>query len=169
MVRAEGGALFATFLARGMVSVGWRTARDPTALPDRAALRAAIAEAEPGIAPPSLAAGTGVVWRFVHAVEPGDDVLTYDPARRRYAVGEIASAALHDPGLRVPIAHKGHCHLRRAIWRAEVARDDLGPAARRALVPTLTLFQIRPEAAAEILALADRGPPGGATAPLAVR
>lgn len=116
-------------------------------------MREALAQAEPDLAATSLAAGTGVVWRLLRAMEIGDAVITYHPARRRYAVGEVASDSIFDPSLDVPLARKDHCHLRRVLWRGEISRSDLSKPAADALMPTLTLFQVRPEAEREIRAL----------------
>ena len=149
MVRAEGGRLFDAYLAGGFVSLGWETARSPMGM-GRDALRTAIAAQNPGMRDSLLTAGTGMVRRFAALPEPGDGVITYHPPSRRYALGEIVSDYVFDIGLSLPLASKRHTHLRHVIWRGLLPRPALPEAARNALQPTISFFQVRPEAEAMI-------------------
>ena len=149
MVRCDQGRNFDDFVGRGFVSLGWHTEGDPRGM-DPDALREAIARGTPGMRQSLVAAGAAMVRRFAALPEPGDSVLTYSPPRRRYAIGEIASEYVHDPSLRLPNARKRHSHLRRVLWRGLLPRESLPEPARNALQPTISFFQVRPEAEREI-------------------
>ena len=149
MVRAEGGRLFDAYLAGGFVSLGWATARSAVGM-DRDTLRAAIATENPGMCESLLVAGTGMVRRFAAQPELGDGVITYHPPTRRYAIGEIISDYVFDPTFVLPLASKRHTHLRHVLWRGLLPRTGLPEAARNALQPTISFFQVRPEAEAMI-------------------
>ena len=150
MCRCDQGRNFADFVGGGFVSLGWHTEADPRAM-DRDELRAAIAEATPTMRESLVAAGAAMVSRFAALPEPGDDVLTYHPPSRRYAVGEIVSDYIHDRALHMPNARKRHSHMRRVIWRGLLPREALPETARNALQPTISFFRVRPEAERAIL------------------
>ena len=153
MVRAgRGGVVHDSFKDRGVVAVGWSKAGDAGAFPSREALRERL---RASMDDNGAAAGASVLWRFVHEIEEGDAVLTYDPGARVYAVGRVIGSYRFDPA--GPEAEEGnpYTHLRDVRWEAEVARDGLSQTARGTLGSISTLFRIRGEAEAEIHALAE--------------
>lgn len=152
MVRSAQGVHYHTFYARGMVAIGWRhiaaaacagAARDVLA----ANYRAALPEAKAG----SIRAGVAQVWRFVHEMQIGDGVLTYDPVSRHYRCGMIGGAAWHDPAGE----ETAMCIVRPVVWQhGEIRRDVLSATAQKRLNAMLTVFALHPAVRAEFARIA---------------
>lgn len=151
MVRAgEGGYLIDEF-AKGIVTVGWKEAGE---LHDKSQrdLRLRLAEIYPGAKAATIQNVASVLWRFAQAVKVGDTVVTYDPTRREYLIGEIASDYRYEPK-----KSEDHPHVREVKWQNRVLRDVLSVSTRNSLGSTLALFAIPDEAIANLRA-ADKGP-----------
>lgn len=138
MVRAgEGGYLAPDFERTSHVAVGFRGLDHSfKKYQSLEALRNALAAAEPELKPAAVIASAGVAWKFANVLQPGDPVVTYDPARREYLFGQIAGDYSYRPGI-VP----DYSHLRPVTWKGRVSRDSLLPASRNSLGSVLTLFQ----------------------------
>jgi restriction system protein len=82
------------------------------------------------------------VRRFVRELKKGDGVITYDPERRLYFLGEIAS----------DVDQRQHTlgRLRQVRWTHQVQRDGLTPGTRNSLGSIATLFQVVGEAREEV-------------------
>lgn len=142
------------FADRSIVAIGWSAVGDPTRFAEKGDLVAAMAATYPDWSLRQAEVGAGQVWRFLHEVAIGDDIITYDPLNRVYFVGTVAGAAEYDPdgGL-------DELPTRRAVrWTGAVSRDRLSETARYALGAILTLFQVRPEVADEILKASHADP-----------
>jgi hypothetical protein len=83
-----------------------------------------------------------MVRRFVRELKKGDGVITYDPDRRIYLLGEIES----------DVETRDHAlgRLRRVRWTHEVQRDVLSPTTRNTLGAIATLFQVVGDARDEV-------------------
>lgn len=148
MVRAgEGGHLIEEF-AKGTVTVGWDEMAAPIDAKSQAELRAQLAQSYPGSKPGAHQNAASVLWRFAKVLKVGDTVITSDPDRREYLIGEIAS------DYRYEAKRKEHRHARDVKWLHRVSRDVLHVATRNSLGSTLTLFQIPDEALADLMAAA---------------
>lgn len=135
------------FAERSLVAIGWRDIGDPTRFARKQDLLVAVVEAYPDRSIRQSEVSANQIWRFVHEVREGDDVITYDPLNRVYLVGTIIGPVVYDPtgGLdELPIS-------RAVRWTGEAARDLLSETARNTLGAILTLFHVRPEVAEEIL------------------
>jgi restriction system protein len=138
MVRAgENGYLAEHFEKTNHIAVGFRSLgksfRNFNTTED---LRKAIAEAEPGLRPGTISVATGVAWKFANVLQPGDRVVTYDPAEREYLLGRITGQYEYRPGL-MP----DYSHVRSVRWDGRISRDSLQPASRNSLGSLVTLFQ----------------------------
>jgi len=150
MVRGEGGRLYDVFRERGVVAVGWnQLASYVRPGIERKQLIALYQAAEPQAKQGTIISGASQVWRFVNDIQVGDWVITYSPANRLYSVGKVAGPAEHHhewAGQGMPLARK-------VQWQAqELPRDNLGIHTKNSLGSTLTLFEVPPGSAAEILA-----------------
>lgn len=153
MVRAgEGGYLIEEF-AKGIVSIGWHQTGEIVDKSQRE-LRLRLAAVYPGSKPATNQNAASVLWRFSHVMAEGDTVVSYDPTKREYLVGEIASAYRFD-------ARRGkeHPHVRDVKWLARVSRDALNVSTRNSLGSTLTLFAIPGEAMADVWAVTKGNKP----------
>ena len=72
-------------------------------------------------------------------------IVTYDPARRSYLIGEIVGDYRFDPSI-----DDLDPNVRGVDWKGEVSRDLLSVAARNSLGSISTLFVVSPDAASEL-------------------
>lgn len=133
------------FADRALVAIGWHQVGDPTRFATKADLVEAVAAAYPDWSLRQAEVGASQIWRFLHEVQEGDAVITYDPVDRVYLVGTVRGPAVYDPnGL-------DELPTTRAVqWEGRASRDALSEVARNALGAILTLFRVRPEVAAEV-------------------
>jgi restriction system protein len=104
---------------------------------------------EPQLKQGTLISGASQVWRFVNDIQNGDWIVTYSPANRLYQVGRVNGEAEHHPEW----AEEGMPLTRPVQWQSrELPRDALSTSTKNSLGATLTLFEIPPSSAAEILA-----------------
>jgi restriction system protein len=146
-VRAgEGAAHVGEFLNEKHVAIGWPEVGTVTSGTTDEDLEAAFDKAYPDQKPGTRRVWLAMVRRFVRELKKGDGVMTYDPERRLYALGEIESDVeqrQHDLG-----------RVRRVRWTHQVQRDVLSPGTRNSLGAIATLFQVIGEAREEVWAKA---------------
>jgi len=150
MVRGERGSLYDVFRERGVAAIGWGQLA-PHAKPGvtRKQLVALYRAAEPQLKQGTLISGASQVWRFVNDIQNGDWIVTYSPANRLYLVGKVAGPAEHHPEWE----EEGMPLARKVQWQAqELPRDNLGTSTKNSLGSTLTLFEVPPSAAIEVMA-----------------
>jgi restriction system protein len=146
MIRAgEGGRLADDYRKSTVVAMTYAGNDDFSGSPSRESVRRAIEAAYPNAKPGAIANGTANLYKFVTVAKPGDTVMSYDPIRRTYLVGQIVGDYAYRPGL-VP----GHDHIRDVKWTGEVSRDDLSQAARNTLGATNAIFEPGEQVLAEI-------------------
>ncbi|WP_370674691.1 restriction endonuclease [Pleomorphomonas sp. PLEO] len=146
MVRAErNGRLFDVFKQRSLVAIGWPALGDISEAKTRKTISDAFSRAYPGSKAQSQAMAAGQLHRFVNEMTIGDMVVTYDPSRRAYLVGEISSAYRHDQS-----ADPEDTHVRSVRWDGEVSRDLLSVESRNSLGSISTLFRLSTEVSGEL-------------------
>jgi restriction system protein len=154
MVRAEGGALYDDFLAGGHVTIGGIISGDVMTARSRADVARMWQADQPQWSDRDSAGAGSVLYRFAHEICDGDEIVTYDPGSRIYAVGMVHGPYRYDPGRDEIIEGNPHPHIRNVSWTGEVQRDTLSQRARNTLGSISTLFAIKESVAAEILAIA---------------
>lgn len=150
MVRGEGGSLYDAFRDRGVAAIGWSQLA-PHAKPgvDRKDLITRYQSLDPQAKQGTVVSGASQVWRFVNEIKTGDWVVTYSPANRLYMVGNVGGPAEHHPEW----ADEGMALTRKVQWQQqELSRDSLGTSTKNSLGSTLTVFEVPPVAASEVLA-----------------
>ena len=144
MVRAgESGYLIDDF-RKGVIAIGWHELGDVSKL-DLEKLRAHCGSVFAEHSVGKRQNCVSVVWRFSHVMKVGDAVVTYDPGRREYLIGEVSGEYSFD---RTLIAE--HPHVRSVKWTDTASRDLLEVPTRNSLGSTLTLFAITPDAMADL-------------------
>lgn len=134
MVRAgESGYLFEDFEEKNCVAIGWE--QDFTDTETLEEIKDKLAT-DPDQRPGALANAAAMVYKFRHAMESGDKVVTYDPKGREYLLGTIDGDYTYDPS-RIP----DYDHIRPVEWKGKVHRDELGATSKNTLGSTLTLFE----------------------------
>lgn len=161
MIRAgEGGYLLEEF-EKGIVAIGWSEAGALADKTQRDLRLRLLNDVYAGSKAGKIQNVASVLWRFSQVVKVGDGVVTYDPTRRQYLLGEITGDYRFEP------KRKENCHVRTVKWEHRVSRDVLAVATRNSLGSTLTLFLIPDEAAADLKAAAagkrEAESPGGLT------
>ena len=163
IVAGRAGWAARSFAEENYVGVGWNEAGDPTGVSSAAAMLELFGRRCPALSERQASVGANQLWRFIHGIKVGDDVISYDRDERRYLLRRIKSAAKYFPD------KADELPTRRGVeWRASVDRDALSDAARGSLGAILTLMLVPPHIATEIRALAlGQIPPQQAPSPLA--
>jgi restriction system protein len=156
MVRAgERGSKVEEFRSKGLVGFGdERLGKLPQDI-SKADLLQLYAEKYPTDKEGSRASWASQLLRLAKEVQLGDIILTYDPERRVYLIGEVTSGYEW-----LPTEVEGLPHARRVHWTHQVARGAVSVTARNSLGAIQTLFLIPPEVAEEI---AEKKVPLGST------
>lgn len=150
LVRADrGGRLASEFKQRGLVAIGFIGAGNTLALSTREAFVQCMKAGYPEDSKAQQANAAGQMYRFVREIRVGDQLVSYDNARRCYLVGKVTGTAEFDKDLFDGFFQT----FRRVEWLGEVSRDALTLKARNSLGSVLTLFKIPPETVNEITAL----------------
>lgn len=146
MVRAErNGRLFDVFKEQSAVAIGWNDVGDLSSVKTRKAIADLVTEAWPETKTQAVAMAAGQLHRFVNEIQIGDMVVTYDPSRRVYLLGEVSGPYRYDTSLDPEDAQ-----YRPVRWQGEVSRDLLSVESRNSLGSISTLFKIPPEVSAEL-------------------
>jgi restriction system protein len=149
IVRAStAGRLAGDFLEKGIVAIGWIEAGNMLGLKDRAAFIEQVGKGYPDGKKAMVVNAASQLYRFMHDIKVGDRVITYDPSRRIYSVGEIISATAYDESLIEDLPN-----YRKVRWTGEVPRDNLSPTAKNSLGGIMTFYLVPADTVAEIDAL----------------
>ena len=143
MVRAgEQGYLFDEF-QHGFVGIGWNGLGDLSQLATQEEVRRKYDLAYENENPAKASNAVAMIWKFRSLLREGDGVITYNPTKRIYLVGTIASDYLYE-------TDQTYHHLRRVQWHGEINRDFLTAASRNSLGSLSILFSINNDVWADI-------------------
>lgn len=142
------------FLQDSVVAIGWSEAGDYRKVQSREGLIDLFAATWPEQTTRQLQVGAGQVWRFLHEVQEGDEVVTYDPGTRLYHLGIIEGPPSYEPQRmeRLPVT-------RPVRWTSAVSRDDLSEPTRNTLGAIMTIFLLSRSAEQEIKSKSGLGTP----------
>ncbi len=147
VVRAErGGRLYDVFKDNSIIAIGWSEVGSLADLKSREKIASRVAATFPDWKPQAVAMSAGQLHRFRSEMKIGDRIVTYDPSRRVYLIGEIAGDYRWDPAL-----DPGDPNLRSVTWQGEVSRDLLSVRSRNSLGAISTLFQLSPDVVEDLL------------------
>jgi restriction system protein len=147
VVRAErGGRLFEAFKDNGAIAIGWSAVGPLTGLTTREAIIARVEAEWPEWKQQAIAMSAGQLYRFRSEMAVGDHVVTYDPSRRVYLVGEITGDYRWDP-----IIDPDDPNVRSVKWQGEVSRDLLSVRSRNTLGAIATLFLLPADVIDDVL------------------
>ena len=134
-------------LREGVTLVDFGLRRDATDFENRDALRDYLAAESPRYEGSLRRAANAAsqLWKFANEIKPGDMILLPRKKAKTIAVGRIAGGYRLDDGMPFDA-----CHARPVEWSASgVSRDDLDDDIIKVIRSMLTVFQVRPEGAAE--------------------
>lgn len=147
VVRAErGGRLYDAFKDNSIIAIGWSDIGSLANLKTREQIAGLVAEAWPQWKPQAVAMSAGQLHRFRSEMKIGDHVVTYDPSRRVYLVGQIAGDYRFDPSI-----DADDPNVRSVTWQGEVSRDLLSVRSRNSLGAISTLFQLTSDVMEDLL------------------
>ena len=150
MVRAgAGGYLFDSFMEDNLVAIGWSELGNLESFEDRAQLTEKIQEEWPDSRPQSARMAAGCLYRLRTEIAENDYVLTYDPARRKYAIGRVTGPYMFDQSMLKKYGN--YSNTRPVEWLGEINRDDLTTSSKNSLGSISTLFRVPPEAEKNVL------------------
>lgn len=163
MVRAERGVLFDAFKEKEVVAIGWAELGNLQTFKNRKAIAEEVARCWSEMKPQGVAMVAGILLRFSTEISIGDTVVTYDPSRRMYLMGEVGGDYRFDA-----LIGSDYPHVRSVRWQGEVSRDLLSVESRNSLGSISTLFRIANEVVAEMRKAMTTGEPTKALASAAV-
>ncbi len=153
MVRAgEGAFLIDDFKKKSYVSIGWNELSDLSQIDNKSRIKERVEQYSDIYnysKKSQINSAAGQINRFVFDFRKGDYVLSYDPTKRVYLVGELKSDYEYNDKL-----SKYH-HVRRVKWLGEVSRDKLSTSTRNTLGSISTIFQINETATQEIIGVLE--------------
>lgn len=146
MVRSGQGASYVDdFVEKNIVAIGWTLAGDIKVGESREQITAKLANAWPTMSKGKRAISAGQIFRFLNEIKVGDKVITYDPSRRIYYIGEILGQPRYDAAVLEELPR-----IRDVKWVGEVLRDTISTSTKNTLGAISTLFLLSSEAAQEI-------------------
>lgn len=150
LVRAgEDGYLIDEF-ARGFVAIGWHRIGDLSKITSQEEIRELYNRAYPDQKPVKARLAVSMICRFRFTFEVNQKVVTYDPQKREYLIGNITGNYYHDTN-EIPDTISNYAHLRKVDWLGRVSREMLSISSRNSLGSSLTLFSVNEEVSTELL------------------
>lgn len=152
MVRAgEDGSLIKEFVDHGYVAIGWHGLGDLGAVTSQEKIRELYDHTYPDEKPFKAKLAVTMICRFRFTLEKDQGVVTYDPQKREYLIGKIAS------GYNYVASETSETisyfpHLRKVEWKQDrVSRDMLSVSSRNSLGNSQTLFSVNEHVSTELL------------------
>lgn len=143
MIRAEGGQLIDMFLSKNIAAIGWsKMGRLDNISKDE--MFVIIQKTYPHQKLGAHRNVLSILYRFTHDIKIGDGVITYDPSKRIYHIGEITSDYIYDS------TNSEWPNIRKVKWEKEISRDRLSTNTKNTLGSTLTLFKVPDEVVDEL-------------------
>ena len=135
------------FLEQGYIGVGFLDdGQVISGKVTRKELTARVAALHPSWSAPKRGTAAGQLFRFYREIKAGDQVVTYDPNRRRYLVGSVTTEAKT-----VIPTERAYHHQREVTWTHRTLRDVLSVATRNTLGAIQSLFLLNENAAKDVL------------------
>lgn len=148
MIRAgENAFLMDDFISRSIVSLGWNEVGDIQKYKTRETLKDQIEKCYPEYKKGKINITAAQLYRFAFELKKEDYVVTYNPTKRTYHIGEIASEYEY-----TNISNYPHCNIIKVNWIKGRSRDVLSSSARNSLGAIMSLFEITSSTYDELLA-----------------
>ena len=135
------------FLDEGYIGVGFLNDGKPVdGKAGRKELTKRISSMNPTWSASKVGNAAGQLFRFCREIKVGDQVVTYDPNRRRYLVGSVTTEVKT-----VLPTDRAYHHQREVTWTHRALRDSLSVASRNTLGAIQSLFLLNENAAKDVL------------------
>lgn len=145
-VRAGRESIYAEdFIQKKVVAIGWVELGELPNEITKSNLLQRYKETYPDAKEGRAQSGISQILRFMHEIEIGDAVMTYDRDKQMYYLGVVSSDCIWRPELIVDLPR-----ARKVEWRSQIHRSHLSSDTRNTLGAIMTLFLVQDKAAAEI-------------------
>ncbi|MCK4532500.1 restriction endonuclease [bacterium] len=149
MVRAGRAAyLVDEFIEKKCVAIGWNELGDLAEIDGKEKIKELYRSVYPGKSQGKQQMSIGQIYRFRSEIKVGDSVITYNPEKRIYHIGEIKSDYKYKSN-----QIKDYNHIREVSWKGEVERDILSVSTKNTIGAIMTLFLLNNNATKEFLEL----------------
>jgi len=145
MVRNGSGDYVDEFLRQGIVAVGWKHAGSLETLKSRKAIIERVQTTWPENKHMKSVVSGSQLDKIANVMKVGDRVITYDPSKRIYHVGQITGPYVFDANAEDVLANR-----RKVTWQTQIDRDRLSVPTKNSLGSTLTVFLLPDSAVKEI-------------------
>lgn len=145
----------ALFLKQGCIAIGWDAMGDLSLLEgDRDAFRQCYVQAYPEAKKGGIATVSGIPYRFLHEMKPGD-LVVYPSKQDKYVhIGRVTGPYQH-----VADATQRYPHRRSVQWLTHVPRLQFTQGALYEIGSALSLFQVKSYADEFRAAVGGKSPP----------
>lgn len=148
MVRNNGGDYADEFIKQGIVSIGWSDAGSLKNLKTREQIIQKVKITWPDYKPMKAVVSGSQLDKIANVMQINDRVITYDPSKRIYHVGQISGDYEFASEAEDVLANR-----RKVIWKNQIERDRLSVPTKNSLGSALTVFEVSENAEREIDAL----------------
>jgi restriction system protein len=146
MVRAgEDAFLFDVFKNKNLVAIGWKIG-DISKISKPEEIKNLVKSKYTENSLAQIIVWSGQINRFRYDFKNGDRVVTYNPNKRIYLIGEIVGDYEYDNQVE-------YHHIRKVKWLGEVSRDKLSVSTKNTLGAISTIFEISDDAQRELMEL----------------
>lgn len=129
----------ALFKQHGCVAIGWTKMGDLAEIPgNREAFKKKYEQAYPEAKPGAIPTASGVLFRFVHEMKPGDLVVYPSKMDKQVHIGRIAGEYTHDPS-----QEPSYPQRRAVAWLKTVPRTRFSQGALYEIGSALSMFQVK--------------------------
>jgi len=127
------------FLKKSRVALGWNKMGDLAMLkPDREDFKACVAKAYPEKKPGAIPNNAGQLFRFVHEMKVGDNVIYPSKRDRRVHLGRVEGGYTYDPK-----TEPGYPHVRPVKWLQSAPRTHFSQGALYEIGSAMSLFLVK--------------------------
>lgn len=155
-LRSAHGKLVPFFKNNSCVALGWDKLAEDLSHKNKQEIQKALLKEYPD-RESAINIWTSYFEKFIHRIQIGDFVLTYDATERNYLLGEITSSYQYKRNNKTYFLGEFWAHIRKTKWNKNViSRDTLSQNTKNSLGTTLTLSELQPEQAKEIISLINK-------------
>lgn len=153
-LRSLHGELIPFFVDKSCVALGWEKLAEDLSQKSTASLKKDLLKAYPE-RETAINIWASYFEKFIHKIQIGDMVLTYNSSERNYLLGEITGQYQYNP--KMYFLGQYWPHIRKTKWNSKpISRDILSQNTKNSLGTTLTLSELQQDQAREILQLLEK-------------
>ena len=127
------------FLKKNVIALGWNEIGDLSILkPNRDAFKAELVRAYPEKKPGAVPIEAGLLYRFVHEIQPGDQVIYPSKLDKQVHIGRVEGGYEYNQKL-----SSNYPHIRAVKWVKDFPRTQFSQGALYEIGSAVSLFQVK--------------------------